>query len=129
MKKKIIIICVSIVLLIFISGGIYIYIQLNKDLKCTKSYTYQNIEIKETIEAKFEHIGIREITGEFEMIFKDQKEASAYYSNYKNKKNLLIKGNKIYYSTDETKTFKEMDRNRYTLRKNLESEKLNYKCN
>lgn len=129
MKKKIIIAIISFVLLILISVTIYIFITLNKDLSCTKSYTYENIEIVETINAKFENTQIKEVIGKFEMTFKNQKEASEYYSNYKNKQNLLILGNKITYSTDETNTFKKIDRNRYTLKKNLESTKPNYICN
>lgn len=129
MKKKIIIASILTILAILISISVYIYQQLNKNLTCTKSYTYENIKIIETINAKFENTNIKEIIGKFEMTFENQKEANDYYSNYKNKQNLLIFGNKITYSTDETKTFKKIDRNRYTLKKNLESKKLKYDCN
>lgn len=128
--KKIIIITICMLILIGLAyGGLYVYSELNKNLVCTKTYTYQNIQIKETIKAKFKKTKVEEIIGEFEMVFKDQKEANAYYINYKDKHNLLIKGNTINYSTDETKTFQKIERNRYSLKKNLESDDLKYYCN
>ncbi len=130
MKKRIIII--TLILLIFISLMtiyLYVYTELNKSLTCKKSYSYDNISIVETITLQFKKTKIDKTIGQFEMTFKDQSEANAYYGEYKNKRNLLIKGNKITYYTDETKNFKDVNRNRYQLKKNLEEPKLGYRCN
>ena len=129
MKKKIIIITISIFLILLIVFSFYIIKQLNKNLTCQKKYSYENVEIIETITANFKKTKVDKITGEFQMTFKDQVEANAYYSTYKNKRKLLIKGNKITYYTDETKTFQKINRNRYQLKENLEAKELGYTCN
>ena len=129
MKKKIIIITISIFLILLIVFSFYIIKQLNKNLTWQKKYSYENVEIIETITANFKKTKVDKITGEFQMTFKDQVEANAYYSTYKNKRKLLIKGNKITYYTDETKTFQKINRNRYQLKENLEAKELGYTCN